>query len=125
MHIWYLASLSSSVSDCLTIRSRSLLLLNLSCRAYSHSSLLAMLQHVHVYIIQDILVLFIRLSLRSYTRLAATFSFTIRLRDARTYDCYRIFSFIIVVYVTLVHMVFQPVWGSLRLAPINERVMIN
>ena len=54
---------------------------------------------------------------RSYTRLAITFSFTIRLRDARTYDCYRIFTFIITVYVMLVHTVFQLVWGSLRFAP--------
>ena len=56
---------------------------------------------------------------RSCTRLATTFSFTIRLRDARTYDCYRIFTFIITVCMTLVHTVFQLVWGSLRFAPIN------
>ena len=40
---------------------------------------------------------------------------TIRLRDARTYGCHCILFFIIAVYVTLVHMVFPPVWGSPQL----------
>ena len=94
------------------------------------------IQNLTARVIQDILVLFIRLrdvrthvwplhsrSPSVYVTLVHTFGryilVPIRLRDARTYDCHRIFSFIIAVYVTLVHTVFQPVWGSLRLAPTN------
>ena len=75
-------------------------------------------------VIQDILVLFICLhvarthvwALHShspsvYVTLEHTFDryilFPIRLRDARSYYCHRIFSFIIAIYVMLVHMVFQ------------------